>query len=336
MNFLQQAIISHLPAGTRQTPSGWRTLNCPMCIHNGEPSPDKRGRGGIKIDNDGSFAFNCFRCGYATRWEEGRAINQRLTKLMFELNFSLEEVRRLKFEALRKKTSYVKIEPPKVESFEGLSFEERGLPMKARPITEWASQKSPLMDFLKAIEYLGSRGQHILNGWSYYWSPKMVDRIIIPFFWEDKIVGWTARYIGDEKGTTRYLSEQAPHYLFNNKVITIPRRKYIILVEGSFDAVAIEGVGALGNTLTEEQIDWLKSSEKEVIVLPDLQPSKRSLADIALEEGWPVSFPDWEKDVKDAAKAVQRYGKVYTLKSILDSRIYNKVKIGMMIKKCLR
>ena len=46
----------------------------------------------------------------------------------------------------------------------------------------------------------------------------------------------------------------------------------------------------------------------------------------AVYYNWPVSFPPWE-DVKDCADAVNKYGRPFTLKSILDFVETNKTKI---------
>ena len=40
----------------------------------------------------------------------------------------------------------------------------------------------------------------------------------------------------------------------------------------------------------------------------------------------------WEDDIKDAADAIQRYGKLYTLKSIIDARISNNTKISVKMR----
>ena len=45
-----------------------------------------------------------------------------------------------------------------------------------------------------------------------------------------------------------------------------------------------------------------------------------------------VSFPMWEDDIKDAPDAIQRYGKLYTLKSIIDARISNNTKISVKMR----
>jgi hypothetical protein len=52
-----------------------------------------------------------------------------------------------------------------------------------------------------------------------------------------------------------------------------------------------------------------------------------------LENGWSMSLPEWEEDIKDVADAVKRYGRLYTLLKIINSRTSNKIKIELEKKK---
>jgi hypothetical protein len=66
--------------------------------------------------------------------------------------------------------------------------------------------------------------------------------------------------------------------------------------------------------------------------VPDRDRSGKRLLDKALEYGWAVSFPLWEPDVKDCADAHQRYGKLYTLRSILADTETSALKIKLRSK----
>ena len=52
----------------------------------------------------------------------------------------------------------------------------------------------------------------------------------------------------------------------------------------------------------------------------------------AAELGWEVSFPPWHIDCKDAADAVQRYGRMATVSSIIKHATNNKLKIEVKAK----
>jgi hypothetical protein len=51
--------------------------------------------------------------------------------------------------------------------------------------------------------------------------------------------------------------------------------------------------------------------------------------DQALEFGWSVAFPEWQKGVDDVAEAVLQYGRLFVLQSILKSTESNKLKIDL-------
>ena len=71
-----------------------------------------------------------------------------------------------------------------------------------------------------------------------------------------------------------------------------------------------------------------KAEQKLLVAANGRIGVQQKLIKQAQENGWSVSFPMWEDDIKDAADAIQRYGKLYTLKSIIDARISNNTKIS--------
>ena len=50
----------------------------------------------------------------------------------------------------------------------------------------------------------------------------------------------------------------------------------------------------------------------------------------AIEQGWALSFPEWDSDIKDISDAVQRYGRLFTLKMIIDAMETNQVKLQVL------
>ena len=101
--------------------------------------------------------------------------------------------------------------------------------------------------------------------------------------------------------------------------------------------MAVDGVAVLGSECSEVQADIIDSLGKEVIVVPDADRAGMKLVNQAIEYGWSVSFPIWQREgakiCKDVSEAVRMYGKLFVLKSILDSRESSKLKIELMRKK---
>jgi DNA primase len=105
------------------------------------------------------------------------------------------------------------------------------------------------------------------------------------------------------------------------------------VVEGPFDAMAVDGVAILGNECHEIQADIIDSLGREVIVVPDADRAGAKLVDTAIEYGWTVSFPVWQETHKDVASAVEAFGKLFVIKTILEARQSNKLKIELRRKK---
>ena len=123
-----------------------------------------------------------------------------------------------------------------------------------------------------------------------------------------------------------------------------PESKIVLVAEGPFDAMCIDGVATLSNDCNETQAEIIESLGKEVIVVPDFDEHEnklgkrvwpgKTLINRAIEYGWAVSFPIWREDddCKDVASAVEKYGKLFTLKSIIDGVETNPVKIKLRSK----
>lgn len=325
-NFIWDAFDRHYVGKRRRRSSGFTDINCPMCISRGE-SADRRYRCGVAPSAD-SVGINCFNCGFKTGWTRGRRLGRDLKEFLLAIGVPEVELARLEAMAalMHRHTSSVGTSPPVLPP---LSFPAAPLPPGARSIHDWLAEDCEDPDFLDAATYLLSRGDDVAKWPSYMWTPSTKDgmnrRLVVPFIHEGEIVGYTARAI-DAEIQPRYLGSKPPDYLFNSAVLRVRSRKYIVLVEGAFDAVAIDGVGLLGSTVTDRQAAWLKSTGQTVIVVPDQDKAGEKLIDVALKHGWSVAFPRaigsrpwWDGQVKDVADAVQRYGRLWTLMSITET-----------------
>jgi DNA primase len=107
----------------------------------------------------------------------------------------------------------------------------------------------------------------------------------------------------------------------------------VIVAEGPFDAISIEGCALLGAEIKDSQNWLLKQLNKEIVLVPDRDITGLKLCNRALELGYKVSIPNWESDVKDVNDAVVRYGKLPTLLSILQWATTSKVKIEIQRRK---
>jgi hypothetical protein len=326
-------------------------MNCTMCVMRGEPSPDKKYRLGIWNNHPG-VGFSCYNCKARGMWQIGSTLSRDMREFMLSIGISDLEVKRINHRAAtyRRMIESSPHAQAMVPTTFSLDFPQKSLPVGAASFEEWARRGCTDPKFLKTIEYLYGRGEDIAGATTYYWSPNsrtnpedhhtecnLNERVIIPFYRNDKIVGWTGRAINDDI-RSKYHSDNSPDFLFNNHVMDIRERKYLIIPEGPFDALAIDGISPLGSSINDRQASWIDSTGKVPIIVPDPDRAGQALIDVALKRGWRVAFPRlksagqrnwWDLDVKDCAQAVQRYGRLYTLTSILKTAAQNKIEIEL-------
>lgn len=328
MNLIQETVQHFLPGKRKQTPSGWISFNAPCCHNRGE-SRDNRQRGGILINSKGGFQYHCFNCNYNAGWAPGHVLTKNTKQLFQWLGMNETDIGQLNLYTIKNKTDL-----PLQEKLENYILKEKTLPEMSASLQTWADTELPdetKKELVKMFEYLDQRGMNF-DWYPWHWSNSQgyKDRLIIPFYHEGKIIGWTGRKIVE--GKPKYLTESQPGYVFNLDNQTY-NRKYAILVEGPFDAIAIDGMAVLHNDPNETQCSRVNSLGKEIIVVPDRDRPGAKMINAALEHNWSVSMPPWESDIKDVADAVKRYGRIYTLFTILHYRETNQIKIQLMKKR---
>jgi hypothetical protein len=242
------------------------------------------------------------------------------------LGASEDTIKELVFEAMRTEGDDYRPEHQEIK----LEFTDKQLPEGAMPLLEWLDAKLTTEEeqkLVEVVEYVVSRGYDPTSE-NFYWSPApgYVDRVIIPFRWQGRIVGNTARKV--TAGKPKYLSDQHPHFVFNFDQQK-ENQKYIFVCEGPFDALAIDGVALLTNEIAEQQSRIINSLGAEVIVIPDQDRAGLVLYDRAAELGWSVAIPNWDADVKDVADAVYRYGKLFVLVDAIKTAQQGQIKINM-------
>jgi len=331
MNLIQNTILSSLPANKKKTPSGWLSFNAPCCIHNGE-SQDKKKRGGIMTSADGTLSYHCFNCGYKTSYIVGRKLTQRMRQFMSWLGVPDNTIKRLAIEAMRHEEADTKQTKRKF-----ITFKKIILPKNAHLLAFWLEKyvardlTQPQWQKIDTIlNYLKSRG--IGADWyDFMYSPVMTwdmdKRVLIPFYWKGDTVGFTGRLF-EPSDKIKYYTDVQPGYVFNMDIQDWTR-KFVIVTEGPFDAITISGVSILGSEVNDIQRELIDGLNRKVIVVPDRDKPGEKLIDQAIEFGWNVAFPEWNGKVEDVADAVLKYGRLFTIQSILKSTESSKLKIDL-------
>ena len=331
MNLIQNTILSSLPANKKKTPSGWLSFNAPCCIHNGE-SQDKKKRGGIMTSADGTLSYHCFNCGYKASYIIGRKLTQKMRQFMGWLGITDNTIKKLAIEAMRHEESDTKQERKRF-----ITFKKINLPKNTHTLEFWLEKyvvrdlTEPQWQKIDAIlNYLKGRG--IGADWyEFMYSPVMNwdinKRLLIPFYWKGDTVGYTGRLF-ETSDKIKYYTDVQPGYVFNIDAQDWTR-KFVIVTEGPFDAITISGVSILGSEINDTQRELIDGLNRKIIVVPDRDKPGEKLVNQAIEFGWSVAFPEWDNTITDVADAVLKYGRLFTIQSILTSTESSKLKIDL-------
>ena len=331
MNVIQNTILTSLPANKKKTPSGWISFNAPCCVHNGETA-DKKKRGGIMTSADGTISYHCFNCGFKANYVIGRKLNQKMRTFMGYINIPDDTIRKMAIEAMREEEGDTKYEQKKF-----VTFSKRELPKNTHNLEVWLEKyvakdlTEPQWNKIDALlNYLKSRG--IGPDWyDFMYSPDqhwdVNKRLLIPFYWRGDIVGFSGRMF-EQSDKVKYYTDVQPGYVFNMDAQDWSR-KFVIVTEGPFDAITVSGVSILGSEINDIQKELINNLNRRVIVVPDRDAPGEKLINQAMEFGWSVAFPEWEDGVDDVADAVLKYGRLFTIQSILKTTESSKLKIDL-------
>jgi 5S rRNA maturation endonuclease (ribonuclease M5) len=322
-------IISLLPPKKKTTSGGWISFNAVCCTHNGE-SFDKRGRGGILLENDHDWRYHCFNCNFTTGFVLGKPVAHKARQLLYWFGVSKKDVDWLSLESIRhrgvkdlldERNGNDLLDDKDVIIDANKRFKSVELPSSARLIVKSDTHY---------VEYLKSRAIKF-NQYTFMITPtdkaRNKNRIIIPYTNKGKIVGYTSRYLDNK--TPKYLNEQQPGYVFG---IDLQKDdwKFVIVMEGVLDAISIDGVAVLHNRISHIQAQQIKQLHREVIVVPDQDKAGLLLINDALSHEFSVSVPIWDDPyVKDVNDAIVKYGKITTVLKILKHRYSSSLKIKL-------
>lgn len=330
MSEISNTIMGSLPWRKKSTPSGWISFNAVCCHHMGQ-RPDDRARGGVIATAEGGVNYHCFNCHYTTGWQPGRRLSYKMRRWMGWLGISEDTISRLALFALSQQTADVVV----AEKTELPEFEPREA-CPGRPIISWLNDghitEENYNSLESAIRYLDQRGLgDKLNLMHWCDEGGLRNRVLVPFTWQGKPMGYSGRLTsGNSK--VKYLSNYPSNMVWGyDRQVT--QRQFVIVVEGLLDAVHLDCIAVCGNEINERQAQVIESLDKDIIVVPDRDKAGQAMMNAAVKYGWSVAFPEWHDDIKDAADACVRYGRLFTMQSIITSAHHNRLKINLHARK---
>ena len=272
----------------------------------------------MHVDPSGAWSYCCFNCNYKAKFMPGETVSRNAKRLLLALGLSDDDISVINIESVKRRGLLNYIEPPRVE-FVLPTF----TPIPELP-GELLNPNNPAHS--EHIAYVKSRNL----------DPKKLpflastepDRpgILIPFTYRGEVVGYTTRFLSS-KGP-KYLSVQPNGYLYGLD-FQLDEWNTVIVVEGPFDAMSINGLATMHQVMSREQLALIKSLGKDVIVVPDQDKSGMSIVDQAINEGFSVSIPEWHPGVKDVNDAAKIYGRLGALLTILENKESSPIKIDM-------
>ena len=322
MSIVSDTLALYLPGKRKTTPSGWTSFNAPCCVHNNE-NADTRGRGGVIYEGT-NVSYHCFNCGFKASWQPGRNLSYKFKNLLERMNAPDADITKLALD-VRRENEGVEVQKHNVEL---PTFGTVHLPEDSVRIADIENFDKHSM---AVLEYMAARNLN-LDDTDYYWSPQLGyrERLIIPFYYEGRIIGYTARTVGESK--PKYLTDSQPGFVYgldeqgHNKI-------FCILCEGPLDAIHIEGCALTGSDIGDAQALLLNRLGKDIYVVPDRDKAGSKLVEQAIDRGWHVSMPDWDADINDIGDCVTRHGRLYTLYSIASAAESSPLKIRLKAKK---
>ena len=214
---IRETIQRFLPPKAKRSPAGWYSFNCPVCTENGQPRPDRRSRGGIMFANDGGVSYSCFNCHFKTGWKPGRTIGGKFKSLLVGMNVPDDEIKKIVFESFKSKDDDLAdftFTPKPIQKWEAIP-----LPENTKTLETWMNEGCTDKNFLKVFEYAIKR--NVYGKFELLWSTErmMKQRLLIPFYYHDTIVGYSGRLVVDSESMPKYYMRSHEGFLFNLKLI---------------------------------------------------------------------------------------------------------------------
>lgn len=332
---IKEAITENI--GTlKPATKNWSKRCCMLCHTQGHGA-DTRNRFGIQFNVD-SIIVNCFNCGFSAAYTEGKSLSKAFKFFLKQIHISEKLIQKIEFDIYKNSNGITTTRDGETIGIDPLikyqallnQWTPTELPEGSLEIKTWLKCGVEDENFENVLKYLESRRLYDYS--KFFWCPDEAHnfnkRFIIPYYYKNKLVGYTARLCNNstDKSIPKYFQKTPSNFVYNLDNQRGWERKYVILTEGVLDAFVVDGISTLGQ-ISDAKIDIINRLQKQIIVSPDRDKAGEGLVKAAINNGWAVSFPKWEHGIKDAADAANKYGRLLTTHSIISSAEYNKDKI---------
>ena len=324
MHPILEYIYDLLPIDKKQKSNGEVSFNGVCCYRT--EKPDTKKRGGVKFMEDG-FVYNCFNCRFSCGFTLGKFLSKKCIQFLKDCGSTNEQITILFKMIDEYNTGNGQLNNLQKEIKQRII---RNIPSEYKSIKESLYNGETSQTLKKVYSYISSRNERLLSWTDLMWAEGR-NNFLIPCYEFNKIVGYSLRSI-DDNSEHKYIHYIPSGYVYNFDNLT-KDRKYQILVEGQADALSIDGISILSNIITPDKLKRIMEykGESEIIVVPDRDKPGMKLIHQIINDNIPfsVSFPTWSRGIKDVEEAVKKYGRLYTIYSILTSKESKKDLIKM-------
>jgi hypothetical protein len=289
--------------------TGYHILRCPCC-HDYKP------RGGFKFEG-GKIYYACFNCGLKPVYEEDSGnISKKFRSVLHDFDIKDSEIDEIV------NVAFFKNKKPVIDESATITLDSlkksiiTPVDVKLPPQSIRLGSTSENKDYQeKLTNYLKDRCIDPY-GYPFFYSlnPKMINRVIIPFYKSKKLIYWQARSIDDESPRYRNCEIPKTSILFNMDQLTSWTNLPIFVTEGVFDALPLNGIATLGGAMNDEKLELLNRTSRRLIFILDRDVIGKKVGELVLARGWDITFPPEGTDVN---KSFRTYGKLWTVYELM-------------------
>lgn len=270
---------------------------------------DYKVRGAFMFDEDGNVGYHCFNCGCKAVYRTHHtSFNKSMSIILDAFGIDRQAANRCLFRSFGQ--AFQPTHAPSKELLHSPRVEMPASFVKLDPVKH-----------VRAMQYIRSRGFDATTADWHVAVPvdnRWKNRVIVPIYnWRNELVFYQGR--AHTPGMTkRWESPKIPktNIIFNHKQIYTNSDSFLVVCEGVFDALSVDGVAIIGSELSAYQINELNKSKRTKVMVPNKDYNGLMLARHWLQLGYHLSFPDIGT-ATDLNEAYVRFGRLH-----LEHQIY--------------
>lgn len=302
---------------------GWSVCYCEVC---GDGKRTKGPRGGWVFEGDMAF-YHCFNCGIKENFDPHREypFSKDMRKVFDAFGIPSKEYNAVAFRGKLGNSSTKKPE------HKHLAIQYHDIPDHF-----YLLKDAPLSNVIAndARKFLREKYALTQDSYPFYLSTgkstdnsatvkALAGRLIIPYFKNGKLIYYQGRALNDG-AAKKYLNMDIPksNIIFNIDMLYRNLDRPLYIFEGVFDAIHVDGVAVMENSLTSNQIELLNKSPRKKIIVPDRKSDSKKLVLSGLDQGWGIALPEIGTNNKDICEGIIKFGKLHILNSLVNKTYY--------------